>query len=283
MARGTVSVITAILIIWGFISGCASDRFSAWFFADSAANDVADYVNQGLFRIAELETWHFWFAERRVLVLRLLGRWLRRRHGTVLDLGCGTGSMLTALAREGYRAVGMDALHPRSQPGGGVAKGSRVILGDVTHPPIAGSRFDAVLLLDVLEHVDDDAVLSEVRRVLRPGGVLLLTVPAMPWLWSYRDTAAGHLRRYAYAHLRRVLAASGLRVRRIRYFNTVLLPLAMATRLLGRRTPRLRDAEERPGTFTNRILSLVLRAEVRLSGWLALPWGTSLVAVCQKE
>jgi SAM-dependent methyltransferase len=241
------------------------------------------FTKDRLQRIAELETWHFWFVQRRVLVLRLLRKWLQGRRGVVLDVGCGTGLMLNALAREGCRAVGVEALGLHRSPGDGSATSPSLIRGDATRLPFGDSRFDAVLLLDVLEHVDDGLVLAEVRRALRPTGLLLLTVPAMPWLWSYRDVAAGHLRRYAYPQLRRVLTASGFLVCRIHYFNSVMLPLAIATRLLGRKTARMRDAEERPGALGNKLMGLVLRMEVALMDRLALPWGTSLVAVCHRR
>jgi SAM-dependent methyltransferase len=188
--------------------------------------------------------------------------------------------MSESLARSGHRVVGLDARAEGLYLGAGRRHAATFLRGDATTLPFSEECFDAVLLLDVMEHTDDVPLLSEVRRVLRPGGVLLLTVPAIEWLWSYRDEAAGHVRRYGHVRLRNLLRESGFRVRRIQYFNSVMTPLALVTRLLGRRTPRLRDAEERPGSFLNKILTLVLRTEVRLSDRLVLPWGTSLVAVC---
>ncbi len=236
-----------------------------------------------LHRIAQIESWHFWFVARRDLISRLLSRWLPNSPANILDVGCGTGMMAESLARSGHRVVGIDAWGEAFFRASGRGPAAKFLRGDATTLPFSEDLFDAVLLLDVMEHTDDVVLLSEVRRVLHPGGTLLLTVPAIAWLWSYRDEAAGHLRRYGSLQLRDVLEQSGFRVCWVRYFNAFLMPVALITRLVGRKTPRLRDAEEKPGSILNRILTLVLRTDARLSDWLALPWGTSLVAVCVRR
>jgi 2-polyprenyl-3-methyl-5-hydroxy-6-metoxy-1,4-benzoquinol methylase len=248
--------------------------------AEPVTGGVIGLTEDRLRRIAQLEEWHFWFVARTHLVSRLLERWLADSPATILDVGCATGMVAENLARSGHRVVGIDARVEAIPRESGTPRAATFLRGDATTLPFSEHRFDAVLLLDVMEHTDDAVLLSEVCRVLRPGGVLLLTVPAIEWLWSYRDEAAGHLRRYCRSRLQNLLVRSGLNVCRIRYFNSLMTPIAVVTRLLGRRTPRLRDAEERPGRFVNRILTLLLRTEVRASNWLALPWGTSLVAVC---
>ena len=158
-----------------------------------------------------------------------------------------------------------------------------LVQADATHLPLKEDCFDVVVLLDVMEHVDDVAHLTELHEVLRSGGLLLITVPAMPWLWSYRDEAAGHLRRYTYAHLCRVLAQAQLQVQEMRYYQFWLMPLLVVMRLLGRRGPALRDLEEMPCPLLNRLMTGISRIEVQFSDWIAWPWGASLVAVCRKE
>jgi SAM-dependent methyltransferase len=249
----------------------------------SGARGAIGLSRDRLLRIAQLEEWHFWFVVRRDLVLRLLTRWHPDRRNTILDVGCATGVVAGDLARLGYRVVGIDARTEGFSPKLTRRHAAMLVRGDATVLPFGEHRFDAVLLLDVMEHTDDVMLLSEVRRVLRPGGSLLVMAPAIAWLWSYRDEAAGHLRRYDYTYLRNLLRGSGFRVCRIRYFNSLMMPAALVTRLFGRQTPRLRDAEERPGYLVNRFLTFVLRAEVRLAEWVALPWGTSLVAVCVRR
>jgi SAM-dependent methyltransferase len=151
-----------------------------------------------------------------------------------------------------------------------------------TRLPLPDCAFAAVLLLDVLEHVDDHAALAEVYRVLRPDGIAVLSVPALRWLWSYRDIAAGHLRRYGRRQFRDTIAGAGLSILTLRYYQCLLTPFVTLGRLLGRRGPFVRDLEERP---SSRLISLLMRvnlAEVRLGDTVAWPWGTSLVAVCGK-
>jgi 2-polyprenyl-3-methyl-5-hydroxy-6-metoxy-1,4-benzoquinol methylase len=243
---------------------------------------ASGFPRDRLRRLGQLERWHFWFLGRRALVERLLGRRLAQPGQRVLDLGCGTGFMLGILSHPGRRLIGIDlrteglAATRRAQPRAWVAQAHAATL------PLAADSVHVVLLLDVLEHVDDRALLLEVARVLRPGGHLLLTVPALPWLWSYRDEAAGHLRRYTRRRLSRVLTATCWQVQEMRYYQCLLLPVAIATRLLGRGGPGARDLEERPPRLLNALLTSVSMAEAALGDVVAWPWGLSLVALCQK-
>jgi len=236
-----------------------------------------------LFRISQLERWHFWFVGRRFLVDRLLGAHLAHPARTVLDLGCGTGLMVEALTEKGHRVVGMDMRPEGLYATRRALPQAELVQADAMHLPLRDDSFDAVILLDVLEHIDDIALLANLYEVLKPKGILLVTVPAMPWLWSYRDRAAGHLRRYTHTHLRRALVGARFRVREVRYYHFSLMPVLGTMRLLGRRGPRLRDLEEKPRPLLNHIMAHIVRFEVRLSDWVPWPWGTSLVAVGCKE
>jgi len=235
-----------------------------------------------LWRLGQLEDWHFWFAGRRALIERLLDRYLRSNGRPALDIGCGTGWMLNALAPRFGRIVGIDlnpdGLHAMRRHD----RGAMLMRANATRLPIADNVFGTVLLLDVLEHVDDQAALAEVHRVLRPNGVAVLSVPAVQWLWSYRDVAAGHRRRYGRRQLIDAITGAGLSIVAVRYYQCLLFPLVTAGRLLGRRGPRLRDLEERPSPRLSRALAWVNRTEVRLGETIAWPWGSSLVAVCRK-
>jgi SAM-dependent methyltransferase len=234
-----------------------------------------------LARIAELEDWHFWFAGRQAMLRRLWRRHVRGRC-RVLDVGCGTGHTMRKLSDLGHWVVGMDARPEGLRELRRTWPKANVIQALAPHLPIADQTFDVVLMLDVLEHTDDDALLEQVRRVLRPRGWLILCVPALPWLWSYRDEAAGHLRRYARAQLRRLLAGAGFEALDMRFYQCWLMPVAVITRLLGRRSPGWRDKEEQPRPLLNRCLAAANRLEARLSDRIAWPIGTSLVAACQK-
>jgi hypothetical protein len=133
----------------------------------------------------------------------------------------------------------------------------------------------------VLEHVDDEAALEEIVRVVRPGGAVIVSVPAMPWLWSYRDVDAGHQRRYVRRGLLKLLRKSRLEVHRLNYFQCLLFPLVM-TRVVSRKGRAARDREDAPAPLVNSVLSVISRLEVRLSRVVSWPFGSSLVAVCRK-
>ena len=240
------------------------------------------FPRERLARLSQLERWHFWFAGRRALIDRLLKQCVDGTARRILDLGCGSGLGVETLTLRGYRVVGLDrrpeGLHATRRS----LSGLWLLQADATSLPFVQGAFDVVLLLDLLEHLDDRMLLAEVGRVLRPGGWVLVTVPAMPWLWSYRDEAAEHLRRYTRRQLTRLLADMGLPVQGVYYYQCVLFPLVVITRLWGRSGPGLRDLEERPISLLNTVLTWVNRAEVRLGGVVRWPWGSSLVALCRK-
>ena len=138
-----------------------------------------------------------------------------------------------------------------------------------TDLPYEDGRYDLVTLLDVIEHIeDDDAALSEARRVLRPGGLALLTVPAYTWMWGRQDEISHHMRRYTRPRLNATLIDSGFEVVRATYFNTLLFPPIAAIRLVRRllpgEEPESSDFElNKPGTV-NSVLVRVFGFEARL-------------------
>ena len=234
-------------------------------------------------RLAEIEHEHFWFIGRRGLVTRLARRFGALDGGVLVDVGCGTGLTLGTVAGPQTRAVGLDM-----QPGGLARplEGPRrmlLIRGDAMSLPVADAVADVVLALDVLEHVDDRVTLDEIHRILRPGGVLVATVPSCPSLWSYRDEDAGHLRRYTSASVRRALHDSGLEVTLVTYYQFILFPVVVLARWLGRRWHRIRDAEEQlPPRLNNLLRRLALAESAALARGIAFPWGSSLVAVARR-
>lgn len=224
-------------------------------------------------KLRRIEAWHFWFVSRRELVASLLRREMRAGE-TLLDVGCATGANL-ALAGPGVRRLGVD-IHIE-----GLTRG--MLQGDAMSLPLQSSSVDAVLALDVLEHVDDDVMLSEVARVLRRGGRLIATVPAVRALWSVRDEAAGHRRRYNRAMLRALLTRHGFRIRELRGFQFVLLPLVLLSRVTRPKSAAARDFEDAPPRWLNRVLLAVNRVELRLPRFLRPPIGSSLALVAVKE
>lgn len=226
---------------------------------------------------------HWWYRGRRRVLGEVLDRIALRPGSRLLDAGCGSGRELDELAARG-RVAGVD-LSPVAV-GAARARGhADVHCAPIERLPFADETFDLVTCLDVIEHTPDDRVaLAELRRVTRPGGLLVVTVPAYPSLWSAHDVANRHFRRYRSASLRAAATESGWTVLRDTHFNALLLPPAAAVRLVRRR--RLDDADPGRSELTmtppslDRLLELPLRAEARLIGHgRRIPAGLSLLAV----
>jgi SAM-dependent methyltransferase len=227
---------------------------------------------------------HWWYRGRRKIVLGFAER-LRLGPGSrVLDAGCGSGRTLIELARFGS-VCGFD-LDPATVALARQRSGADVRQADVAHLPWPAAVFDLVTCLDVVEHLDDDVeALSELLRVTRPGGVLLLTVPAYQSLWSYHDVVNGHRRRYRARALRSAVRAAGWHVEDLTYFNSLLLPPAAIARWARRGTDasaERSDLELTPPGL-NRALALPLHLEAAALGLgVRLPAGLSLLCVCRR-
>lgn len=234
-------------------------------------------------RMRELEERHWWFVARRRIVRAFIGRYVSLPPGAaILDAGCGTGGNLPMLARLGT-VIGLEpdatalAL-ARSRPGAVEVRAG----GLPDDLPFDPESFDLIVLLDVLEHVEDDrASLLNLARVLKPGGHLVMTVPAFPFLWSGHDDAHQHRRRYRRRGLVDKLTAAGLRPRCVTYYNSLLFPLIAAMRLL-KRAGQPGDDLWMPSRIVNSVLGAVLGVERIAVGRLPLPAGVSLIACARK-
>jgi SAM-dependent methyltransferase len=235
----------------------------------------------------DLDDRHWWFAGRRRIVRAQLDRIELPFPAHVLDVGCGSGRNLVDLARLGPVAgVELSEQAAAVATARGVAD---VRIGPVESLPWTDETFDLVTCLDVLEHTPDDRLtLRELRRVTRSGGVLLLTVPAYPSLWSAHDVVSGHHRRYRARTLTTALTETGWSLARMTAFNTLLLAPAALVRIAQRRRsgpPRGRrsELELTPG-WLNGVLEQPLRAEAALlRRGVRLPIGLSLLAVAYKK
>jgi len=177
--------------------------------------------------LATIEDKHWWFAERRSVLERVLRD--RRTGGWAADVGAAAGGNVRVLEKLGWRTLAFEY----SEIGAELSKsrGLTVARADAHHLPLTSESMGAVTCLDVLEHLDDDAkAAAELRRILRPDGVLVVAVPADPALWSAHDEAVHHLRRYTRESLDAVLTGAGLNVQRLWSWNVLMRPLAAARR-----------------------------------------------------
>jgi SAM-dependent methyltransferase len=241
-----------------------------------------NFSSARLTRIAELERWHFWFAGRRALVDRLRARYAGDDAGLVLDVGCGTGSTLVPLTRRGTPAAGIDLRPEGLRALRRALPVARLAQANATELPLLPRAVGTVTLLDVLEHVDDGAALREAHRVLRPGGWVFVTVPALPVLWSYRDEAAGHRRRYTRKGLQAALAGAGFRVAEVRWYQCVLLPLVALNRFFGRGSRAARDREDAPAPLLNVLFQRINTWEATAGAMIRWPLGSSLAVAARK-
>lgn len=232
--------------------------------------------------MATVEEDHWWFRAKRELVSEVLaGAGVR---GPVIDVGCGTGAVIRRLAADGIAPVFGTDLSPIALAAarGGTAPLLRSL---AEHLPFRSGTFEAIVSLDVVEHLDDDvAGLVEYRRVVQPGGLVVLAVPAYQWAWSEHDVQLGHRRRYTRDRLRRAAEAAGLEVERATHFHAWLAPAAF----LVRRTPvgRLLRGEQEEASYVgpraNRALSSMAAGERRVARRWAIPVGLSILLVARR-
>lgn len=253
-----------------FISGDGRGGFEGHFF---------DHLVQD-------EPGFWWFESRNDLIAWALRRWFADMR-SFLEIGCGTGFVVSRVARE-FPDVRIAASELFGEAMPHVARRvpeAELYELDAREIPFR-EEFDVVGAFDVIEHIDEDErVLDEVGRALRPGGGLIVTVPQHPWLWSSNDDYAHHKRRYTRGSLGAVLERTGYRIIAMRSFVALLMPLLVASRLTAQRAlqhdPR---AEFRISRTVNAALTRVMaleRAAIRRG--VSFPIGGSLLAVAQRR
>lgn len=236
----------------------------------------------------QLEDRHWWFLGRRQIVRAIIESLHPDRDLAMLDVGCGTGGNLSMLA--GFGNVTGSEFDPRAAAIAAERGVARIVQSGLPNRmPFADDQFQLITLLDVLEHIDEDqASLATLANLLRPGGHLVVTVPAFQFLWGPHDVEHHHRRRYRARQLRQRLEASGLQVQWLSYYNSLLFPLVALVRLVRRVMPGhgQGSGEGRelalPPAAINSMLQRLFASERHWLGRLYVPFGVSLIAVARK-
>ncbi len=225
---------------------------------------------------------HWWYAVLRGLVVESLSADLKP-GAQVLDAGCGTGGMMARLSHKPWPVQGVD-LDPSAVLACQLRGLAEVHQADVSCLPFADERFDAVLSLDVLYHqcVNQETALTEMRRVLKPGGLLILNLPAFECLRGSHDAAVCGVRRYKACHVQKLLRFHSMEVKILHPWNASLFLPILLHRLWSRIQLRQTSDLRLPPMWLNELLARLGHLDARICRRLHLPFGTSWFVVARK-
>jgi SAM-dependent methyltransferase len=230
---------------------------------------------------------HWFYIGRRKVLSNLLTHYSLNETKLSLDLGCSTGSNRNLLLGFSERVIGVD-LGWEGLRLTTFLESAPVCQANATYLPFNNRAFDLVVALDLLEHLpDDEYALQEIQRKLKPGGHLIILVPAYEWMWSKMDEVAHHFRRYNASRLRNILNTNGYIVHDVGYMNTLLFPLLAGYRLLLRLIPFSSDNQSLPEMAIppsplNNFLAFLLGLEGSIITRFRLPFGGTVVGVAQR-
>jgi SAM-dependent methyltransferase len=254
-------------------------------FAPELSSDTG-FKDEYFHELVRLEARNFWFRARNKLLL-----WALSRHfpdaGNFLEIGCGTGFVLSAVAmgRPALKSSGSEISTAGLAYAAKRVPSAALFQMDARAIPFA-AEFDVIGAFDVLEHIEEDeVVLSEMHRAVRPGGGVVLTVPQHPFLWSRADEYARHVRRYAARDLQAKARAAGFSIERMTSFVSLLAPLMWVRRARPLAMQAHFDplAELRIGGLANAVLEQVLNLErLAIRGGVNFPFGGSLLLIARK-
>lgn len=246
-------------------------------------------MHEALFsQMRELEDKHWWFLGRRKIVESVIGHLDLDPTGSILDIGCGTGGNLAMLTQFG-NVTGAEYDPQAAEIARGRQVAEIVPAGLPDDLPFEQDQFQLVTLLDVLEHIEDDqASLVTLGQFMRPGGYLVLTVPAFQFLWGEHDLEHHHKRRYRAVDLRERLHNAGLQLQWLSYYNSWLFPFVAAIRLFRKMLPPAENGSAigrelaLPPAPVNWFLKSLFASERHWLGKATVPFGVSLIAVARR-
>ena len=246
-------------------------------------------MNKIFKKIRRIEEGNWWYVSRLELVNQIVKEFNKKKL-KILDVGCGTGSVMESFSKE-YDVIGVDSMEQAVRYTS--KRGIKVRKGNAKNLPFKKNSFDVVLCLDILEHIKNDGkVVEEVYKVLKEGGKFIITVSAFNLLWGEADDLSFHVRRYAKNTILKLLR--DFKIKKCTYWNTTLFFPVLISRTIGRLTKHLKKPNK-PSLYNlvyteelsvakplNNILTAILRFENTIIKKTNLPFGISLVVVCEK-
>jgi len=239
-------------------------------------------------QLARLEAGNFWFQSRNTLIITLLKKYCSAM-GSFMEIGCGTGFVLSGISQTFPEShlTGSEIYSNGLEYAANRVQGAQFIQMDARHIPFE-SHFDAIGAFDVLEHIEqDELVISQLSKALKPGGILLVTVPQHPDLWSLQDEMACHVRRYTATELKQKVKDAGFEIVDMGSFVSLLLPVMWWSRLMGK---KVKKEEYNPmkelsiGKLPNLILRAIMYIEIGcMRAGLRFPAGGSLFLFARKR
>lgn len=223
---------------------------------------------------------HFWFKGKAELIQSLCREFLSPQNSQrILEIGAGEGDIVAVLAHYGtVTALDMSTEALERIPSHLHVKKTT---GDAVALPFPDHAFDAICLFDVLEHIQDDTkAIQEALRVLKPGGLLFVTVPLHQRLFSSHDRANDHKRRYAASRIPRLLG--NCTMMRMGYWNCMLLPMIALIRILRRKKPARFDDDTIPQWVNDLFWKIIHCENWLIANHIPLPWGLSFFGVFRK-
>lgn len=230
--------------------------------------------------IAAIEDRYWWHAARRSILRKVLNSLHLGADALILEAGCGSGGNLSLLSEYGT----LRAFEPNDTARDMANRRNlmQVEKGALPSDIPFSEKFDLIVLLDVLEHIEDDrATLERLQKHLKSEGRILLTVPAFQFLWSGHDVSAHHQRRYTFGDLREKLQKVGFSVEYGTYFNTVLLPAVFILRKLQSLYARAGGERRIPPWPLNRLLISIFSCETLFLPKFRFPFGVSLLMIAR--
>lgn len=235
-----------------------------------------NYVYQDL---QALQEQHWWFKARREILSKVFRSLALPTNCDILEIGCGTGGNLMMLGDFG-NVCGME-MHEEAVQYAKQTTGKDVRSGFLPGNVPFEKKFDLVCLLDVLEHIENDELaLSSLQGLLKPGGRIVITVPAYQWMFGRHDTLLHHFRRYSRKKLRALSANHSIEIEKLSYFNTLMFPIATLAFLTDRMTSVEKcTGYDVPVKWLNSAFYQIFRLERFVIDKLSLPFGCSLLLV----